>query len=250
MKARRPVIDLLILAVTAAAVIVLLPFLAAGAFFLRAVFFLAIPLAIVGGLALWVASDRFRTWVRTTGTIHSYKGLRLAPDVALDRGHSWTRTRGAEVTIGADDLLATTLGPLDSVELPPPGRKVMQGETLFRLKHGTRSLDVRAPLSGTVAATNGAVSLDPRLVNEDPFRRGWTVKLRAVDGPQAAALRRGPDAFDWFRTEVDRALVTVAGGGAAAPAMADGGVVSADLHRRIDDATWKQLRDMWEGGRS
>jgi glycine cleavage system H protein len=253
MKAqRRSVFDLLVLAGTAALVILMLPLLAAGAFFLRAAFFVAIPLVVVSGLVLWMSSDRFRVWVRNAGTMNSYKGLRLAPDVALDRGHAWTRSRGTEATIGADDLLATTLGPLDAVELPPPGRSVMRGETLFRMKHGSRTLDVRAPVSGTVAATNRAVARDPRLVNEDPFRRGWTVKLRniAETGHEPADLRRGPDAFDWFRTEVDRALVAVAGGGAAAPAMADGGVVAGDLHRRIDDATWEQLCAMWRGDRS
>ena len=253
MKAhRRSFVDLLVLVGTAALVVMMLPLLAAGAFVLRAAFFVAIPLVVVGCLGLWFASDRFRTWVRTTGTLRSYKGLRLAPDVALDRGHAWTRERGSEVTIGADDLLATTLGPLDGVELPPPGRRVMRGDMLFRLKHGPRTLDVRAPVSGTVAATNRAVAEDPRLVNEDPFRRGWTVKLRKVPetGRAPADLRRGPDAFDWFRTEVDRALVTVAGGGAAAPAMADGGVVAGDIYRRIDDATWEQLCAMWRGDRS
>ena len=253
MKAhRRSVVDLLVLAGTAALVVVMLPLLAAGAFFMRAAFFVAIPLVVVGGLGLWFASDRFRTWVRTTGTLRSYKGLRLAPDVALDRGHAWARERGSDVTIGADDLLATALGPLDEVELPAPGRSVMRGETLFKMKHGSRTIDVRAPVSGTVAATNRAVAKDPRLVNEDPFRRGWTVRLRDVPeagrGPED--LRRGPDAFDWFRTEVDRALVTVAGGGAAAPAMADGGVIAGDIHRRIDDATWEQLCAMWRGDRS
>jgi glycine cleavage system H protein len=253
MKAhRRSAVDLLVLAGTAALVVLTLPLLAAGAFLLRAVFFVAVPIAALGGLTLWLTSDRFRTWVRTTGTIHFYKGLRLAPDVALDRGHAWTRAKGTEVTIGADDLVATTLGPLDGVELPPPGRTVLRGETLFRLKHGPRLLDVRAPVSGTVVATNKAVVRDPRLVNEDPFRRGWTVKMRSVaeTGPQPADLRRGPDAIAWFRTEVDRAIAMVACGGAAAPAMADGGTLAADIYQHNDHPTWECLVALWRGDRS
>ena len=114
MKAHRSVIDFLVLAGIAALVVLMLPVFAVGAFLLRAVFFFVIPLAVVGGLTLWFTSDRFRTWIRTTGAMNYYKGLRLAPDVALDRGHAWTRARGTNATIGADDLLATTLGPLDA----------------------------------------------------------------------------------------------------------------------------------------
>jgi glycine cleavage system H protein len=172
--------------------------------------------------------------------------------VALGPGHAWARTEGRRVTIGADDLLSSAIGPADSVDLPPAGRLVLRGDVLFRLKRGDRDLAVRAPVDGTVLATNDAVARDPGLVSSDPFRRGWVVRLTGV--PDAAreglGLRRGQEALTWFRAEVDRFLATILGDVAAAPAMADGGAVTGDVYRRLDDATWARVKTALEGALS
>lgn len=253
MKAlRHPFNDVLILAGSFALVVLTLPVLAAGAFVLRGAFLIAVPIALVAGTTLWLTSARFRSWFRTaTSPVETYKGLRLATDVALDRGHAWARAEGSRVTVGADDLLASALGPADRVDLPSPGRQVLRGDVLFRLRRGDRDLEVHAPVSGTVLTTNAALSKEPELVNADPFQRGWAVRLGRVElGADQQDLRRGPDALAWFKVEVDRFLGTVLGDVAAVPAMADGGVVTGDVFQRIDHATWLRVKAALEGSRS
>jgi glycine cleavage system H protein len=254
MKAlRHPFNDVLILAGTFALVVITLPLLAAGAFVLRGAFVIAVPIALVAGTTLWLTSARFRSWFRAaTSPVETYKGLRLATDVALDRGHAWARAEGRSVTVGADDLLASALGPADRVELPPPGRQVLRGDVLFRLRRGDRDLEVRAPVSGTVVAANDALSKEPDLVNADPFRRGWAVKLGSVSEPadDQPDLKRGQDALAWFKAEVDRFLATVLGDVVAVPAMADGGVITGDVYQRIDHGTWLRVKAALEGSRS
>ena len=254
MKAQRqPFTDVLTIAGTFALVVLTLPLLAAGAFVLRGAFLVALPVPLVAGTALYLTSARFRSWFSAaTAPFESYKGLQLATDVALGSGHAWARTEGRHVTVGADDLLASAIGPADRVDLPPLGRQVLRGDVLFRLTRGDRDLSVRAPVSGTVMAANDALAKDPGLVASDPFRRGWAVKLAGVPeiGLNPPGLRRGQAAVTWFRTEVDRFLAAVLGDVAAVPAMADGGVVTGDVHRRIDDATWTRVKETLEGARS
>jgi glycine cleavage system H protein len=246
---RQPLNDVLILAGVFALVVITLPLLAAGAFALRGAFLLALPVALVAGTVLWLASARFRTWFSAaTSPIETYKGLQLATDVALGSQHAWARAEGRHVTVGADDLLASAIGPADRVDLPPPGRQVHRGDVLFSLQRGDRTLDVRAPVSGVVLMANTALAKEPDLVASDPFRRGWVVKL--ADAEIGRELRRGQDALTWFRTEVDRFLATILGDVAAAPAMADGGVVTGDVHRRIDDETWVRVTKAFGGARS
>ena len=106
-----------------------------------------------------------------------------------------------------------------------------------------------APVSGTVVTGNGALTRTPSLINEDPFRRGWAVRLRgtlALDR-ESGCLRRGHDAGTWFRGEVDRLVSTVLGELEAAPALADGGALADDLYRRIDDDTWSRVTDALRG---
>jgi len=234
-------------------VVLTLPLLAAGAFVLRGAFFITLPVALVVGTTLWLTNARFRAWFgAATSPIESYKGLQLATDVALSSGHAWARTEGRNVTVGADDLLASAIGPADRIDLPPPGQQILRGDVLFRLKRGDRDLDVRAPVSGTVLAANDALAKDPGLVASDPFRRGWAVRLTGVPelGHDPQGLRRGADAVTWFRTEVDRFLATILGDVASVPAMADGGVVTGDVYRRIDDETWVRVKETLGGARS
>jgi glycine cleavage system H lipoate-binding protein len=230
-----------------------IPVFAILVFVLRA----ALLAAVVGGLAvavtLWLCSARFRAWLGAWAEPEvMYKGLRLATDVGMHPGHAWARMDGGQIMVGADDVLPAVLGPVESVDLPPAGRHVVRGDVLFRLRRGDRAVEVPAPVSGTVVGSNEDLAREPGLVNADPFQRGWAVMLSGVPGLgfERHTLRRGQDARAWFRAEVDRLLATVLAEPAAAPAMADGGLVTGDLYRRIDDETWRQITATLGGARS
>jgi len=210
------------------------------------------PLLIVVGvgalavcLLLYSLRPGFREWFESSGEQQiSYNGLHLATDVAVHPNHSWARMHGKEAVVGVDDLLQSTLGPVQEVELPPLGSRVAQGERLFRLRRGGRCVDVRSPLSGTIVAANDALREHPGLVNDDPFERGWAVRIQA-DRLQKdpAPLLRGSQARGWFRQEIDRLLTTVLGQAALQPALPDGGTFVDGLYREIDDDAWRKLTE-------
>jgi len=230
-----------------------IPVFAVVVFVLRAALLAAAIAALVVGVTLWLTSARFRAWLGSWIEAEvTYKGLRLATDVAMHPGHAWARMDGEQVMVGADDLLPAVLGPIESVELPQAGRQVVRGDVLFSLRRGDRAVDVQAPVSGTVVAGNAALAREPGLINADPFRRGWTVMLRGTSelGRDRRDLRRGRDASAWFRSEVDRLLAAINSDVAAVPVMADGGVVAGDLYQHIDDRAWRRVTESLRGARS
>ena len=107
-------------------------------------------------------------------------------------------------------------------------------------------MEARAPLSGTVVAANEALREHPGLVNDDPFERGWAVKIKA-DKPQkdAAPLLRGSQGRSWFRQEIDRLLTTVLGHPTLQPALPDGArcrwIVLGDRRRDVAEANGNVL---------
>lgn len=243
--ARNRIKDGLLVAATLLVVVLCLPLIAAFAFVTRGVLLAAAIVAVVGGLAAYTVSPRFRAWLDLrTAPLIRYKGLRLAAGVAVHPSHSWARLEPDDVFVGADDLVQAVLGPVESVELPPAGRHVRQGEPLARLRHGERSVELRAPITGTVESGNPALAEQPGLVNEDPFNKGWLVMLRA-ESPRADRRRlfRGSDLRAWFQAEVDRLIGTVLADRALAPSLPDGGPVVEGLYRHIDDAAWQRLTD-------
>lgn len=209
------------------------------------------PVLIVGLLvtglacaALCYFSPGFRDWFETVGEWRiGYKGLHLVTDVAVHPSHSWARIEPQDVTVGADDLVQAALGPVEQVELPPVGSRVEQGDRLFCLRRGGRSVEVRAPVSGTVASRNEALADRPGLVNEGPFDEGWAVRLRPDNvSKERQLLLQGKTARDWFRKEIDRLIGAVLAE-EAPTAAADGGTLVRDLYRQIDDSTWKRLTE-------
>ena len=219
------------------------PALAIVFFFARAA---ALPVALAvlaGAVVAFAVSARFRDWLRYLGEpFVPYKGLGLATDVALAPGHVWARLSGAEASVGVDDLAQAALGPVDAVDLPAVGQRVQAGDPVFRLHHGERELNGRAPLTGTVVAVNEGLRAEPGHVNVSPFTRGWVLKMDAEKlGRERHGLRRGTAARELFRREVDRLLGLVAAA-EGRPALADGGEVVSGLHHHIDDRTWSHVR--------
>ena len=230
-------------------VLLSLPLLAALAMVARPLLLGAGIAALAVGVALQLFSPSFREWLTFQQEPEMrYSGLRLPTDVALHPGHAWTRFAGGEATVGADDLVQSVLGPVEAVELPPPGKAVRRGEPLFRLRRGERSVTLRAPLSGRVLQTNGELAADPRRVNASPFAEGWAVRLDA-EAPrrERRELRRGNAARAWFRGEVDRLLRSLQPA-SSVPALPDVGVLVHELYRHIDDAAWKQVQATFFNG--
>ena len=224
-------------------VVVSLPLLAIAAFAARFVVLGILLLALPAGLVAYAASPRVRAWFGD-GELDEdrFGGLRLASDVSFHAGHAWARRDAGGVTVGADDLVQSVLGPVDEVDLPAKGSAVGAGEALFTLHHGGRSVTLRAPVSGIVERTNDALLRVPGLVNGAPFDAGWVVRLSAPAGRgEMRSLRHGRGARAWFRGEVDRLLEALQPA-SAAPALPDGGRLVHELHRHIDDAAWDRIR--------
>jgi glycine cleavage system H protein len=232
-----------ILATSLVVLLVSIPLFAVMTVVGRAVILALLGTAVVGGALLFAFHPRFREWLGVQVVpVIEHKGLRMGADVAFDRGHAWARLGARRAVVGVDDLVQATLGPVESVELPEPGTEVRRGEPLFVLRRGERSIEVRAPLSGTVTETNSRVRERPELVNEQPFGDGWTVMIRggdlAADKPR---LLRGGAAQDWFRNEVDRLIELLEP--AAVPALADGGALVEGLYRYVDEPAWRRLQE-------
>ena len=157
----------------------------------RPLFVIAMVVAVVAAVVT-AFNPRFRRWLDTKLDEQvQYKGLRLACNSALHSSHSWACMLPRGVLVGADDLVQAALGPVERVDLPAIGQRVEQGDPLFVLRRGDRSLEVRAPITGTVLARNELLSERPGAVNEDPFREGWVVRLRADNVAEGKEARAG-----------------------------------------------------------
>ncbi len=215
-----------------------LPILALLGIALRGAVLLAIIIAVALCILLYPLSARFREWFKVEAQIeYRHRGVRLARDVLLYPAHSWARWGRKAVTVGADDLLLSAIGPVEAVDLPAAGTHVERGQPLFRISRGERNVDVLSPLSGSVCESNQVLTLYPELMNELPFSEGWAVRMKADDADHdRGLLMRPPRTCAWFRSEVDRAYES-----ARSPSPPE-----ARLQGSVDAAAWKQLAPMFK----
>jgi glycine cleavage system H protein len=102
--------------------------------------------------------------------------------------HEWVRVEGSTATVGISDHAQTQLGDVIFLELPEVGATLAAGGKFGAIESVKAASDLYAPVSGTVAAVNGALTDHPELVNSDPYGEGWMVRLEGVSDAGAELL--------------------------------------------------------------
>ena len=102
--------------------------------------------------------------------------------------HEWVRIEGSTATVGISDHAQAQLGDVIFLELPEVGATLAAGGKFGAIESVKAASDLYAPVSGTVAAVNGALTDHPELVNSDPYGEGWMLRLEGVSDAGAELL--------------------------------------------------------------
>jgi len=94
------------------------------------------------------------------------------------REHEWARLGDGLVTVGITNYATDQLGDVVFVELPPVGKEVETGKPFGVVEAVKTVSDLYAPMGGEVVEVNVALVDNPALVNQEPFGRGWMIRLR------------------------------------------------------------------------
>ncbi|HYM51321.1 MAG TPA: glycine cleavage system protein GcvH [Candidatus Limnocylindrales bacterium] len=94
--------------------------------------------------------------------------------------HEWVRQEGDRATIGVSDYAQSQLGDVIYLELPAVGHRVEAGARFGVVESVKAASDLYSPVGGEVAEVNEALKEHPEYVNEDPYGKGWILKLRNV----------------------------------------------------------------------
>lgn len=102
-------------------------------------------------------------------------------DCKYSKEHEWVRLEGRSATVGITDYAQGQLGDIVYVELPPLGEVLTQFEPFGVVESVKAASDLYAPLSGEVLEVNEELSDHPEFVNEDPYGKGWMIKIEPSD---------------------------------------------------------------------
>ncbi|MBI4341184.1 MAG: glycine cleavage system protein GcvH [Candidatus Omnitrophica bacterium] len=99
-------------------------------------------------------------------------------ELLYTKTHEWARRDGEEAVVGITTHAQEELRDIVFVELPKAGRAVKQGEAAAVIESVKAAFDIYAPVSGTIARVNEAVSKSPQVINQDCYGVGWLFAIR------------------------------------------------------------------------
>src|ERR1700722_5781390 len=106
-------------------------------------------------------------------------------------GHQWLTIEGEVITVGVLEDALAELESINKVDLPAENDSVEKDEICGELETKDGSLNIYAPVEGTVLEVNTAVTENPELIHEDPYSEGWILKIEAANPDDIKELTSG-----------------------------------------------------------
>jgi glycine cleavage system H protein len=114
--------------------------------------------------------------------------MKFPEGLLYSESHEWLRDEGSQATIGLTDYAQSQLKDVVYVEVPEIGSGFKKGESMGVVESVKTVADVFSPVSGRVVETNQTLKDSPQFVNEDPYGKGWIVKMEITDKAELKEL--------------------------------------------------------------
>ena len=111
------------------------------------------------------------------------------------KSHEWIHLDGEIATLGISDFAVKQLTDLVYIEFPAIGASYFAGETFGEVESVKAVSDLYAPVAGEIVEVNTALENDLAVLTDDPFGKGWLVKLKVAD-PSTVDLLMDKAAYD------------------------------------------------------
>lgn len=95
--------------------------------------------------------------------------------------HTWAKVEGDLVVVGISYFAQDQLGEVLFVELPKVGGEAVEGTPFGVIESAKVTSDLISPVNGEIVEVNQELEDEPTLVNDDPYRQGWIIKVKVQD---------------------------------------------------------------------
>ena len=114
--------------------------------------------------------------------------MELPEALLYTESHEWVRKEGNLAIVGITDYAQSQLKDIVFVEMPEVGSRFKKGDSLGVVESVKTVADLYCPVTGKVVETNSALKDHPQFVNEDPYGKGWMVKIEVENKGEMKGL--------------------------------------------------------------
>ena len=114
--------------------------------------------------------------------------MNIPENLYFTTDHEWLKAEGDEAYIGVSDFAQGELGDIVFIEVETVGEELSQGDSFGTIEAVKTVSDLLMPVSGEILEFNEKLNTNPELVNQDPYEKGWIVKIRMTDKAELTEL--------------------------------------------------------------
>ncbi|MRI62537.1 glycine cleavage system protein GcvH [Ornithobacterium rhinotracheale] len=114
--------------------------------------------------------------------------MNVPSELKYSKDHEWVKIEGDVATIGITDYAQSELGDIVFVDVDSEGDELSAGDVFGSIEAVKTVSDLFMPIAGEVIELNEALDDEPELVNQDPYGKGWIIKVKVTDADTSELL--------------------------------------------------------------
>lgn len=114
--------------------------------------------------------------------------MNIPADLKYTKDHEWLKIDGDVATVGITDFAQNELGDIVYVEIETEGETLDKEEVFGSVEAVKTVSDLFMPVTGEVLEFNEEIEGTPEAVNEDPYGKGWMVKIKMTNTSEVDSL--------------------------------------------------------------
>jgi glycine cleavage system H protein len=114
--------------------------------------------------------------------------MTIPDNLMYTKDHEWLRAEGDEAYVGISDYAQHELGDIVFIEVETVGEIIAKGESFGTIEAVKTVSDMFMPVGGEVLSFNEELNTKPEIINQDPYDKGWVVKIKIQNKDEISQL--------------------------------------------------------------
>ena len=110
--------------------------------------------------------------------------MNFPKELKYSKSHEYLKVQGKQATVGITAYASNELGDVVFVDMPEVGKTYKAGEKFGVIESVKSVSDLYIPCDGKITEINKDLSDHPEYVNQDPYNKGWMIKVELTSTPE------------------------------------------------------------------
>ena len=107
--------------------------------------------------------------------------MKIPNELKYTKDHEWIAIDGDIATVGITDFAQRELGDIVYVEIETVG-ELLKADEVFGTVEAVKTVsDLFLPVEGEILKLNEDLESSPEDVNNDPYEKGWMIKMKVLN---------------------------------------------------------------------